>query len=529
MTRKFEKNYRIREDDDVLLKENGIHQDIDLRLDAVEQIADDFKAGNRLDVDAIVKRIDADFAQKSAAIQELMDEADDGFTPERILETPEKRFTSDAEILDINTRISGKLNSATFTAHRDNVNNPHNVTAAQVGTLETPDILEALDTLEARILGNPDPSADTLEKLFALFAKRLRVDAAQTFTELEKSRARANMGASVLSGLRNGILNPYFDLWEDGTSGFTGGYNADQWTTNALGTTVLISQQTLAPGSIFPGYVKSYLRAVVTSVAGAGNFLLLSQPMEDVRRYAGKRCTVVFGARANAAKSVWAELNQVTGTGGTAMPIVPVGKLNLTTDFQIFAMAVDVPSVAGKTINDNDSYMALFLWMDAGSNFNARTQNLGQQSGTFDFTYFGFVEGDVTAEVLAGIDVTAPRHIQQETDLAQRYRWVVPLAIGYGSFNMGMGRSATTATIVGHYPTKMRQVPVLAYSALSDFALAGANVLGVVNALSLDGGGTSRKVFQISASIPSGLSAGYATFLCANNTANARLKFLAQL
>lgn len=55
-----------------------------------------------------------------------------------------------------------------------------------------------------------------------------------------------------------------------------------------------------------------------------------------------------------------------------------------------------MPSISGKTLgtNGNDS-LGLFFWFDAGSNWNARSASLGQQSGTFDLANVQLEEGSV--------------------------------------------------------------------------------------------------------------------------------------
>lgn len=167
MARKYEREYRLREKDDVLVKMNKVLQDLDLRADAIEIIAEAFKTGNRADVDALVKAINDDFAEKSAELAELAAEFEAGFTPERIAETAEKRFTSDAEIGELqdadaalasalSTGLGTKVNSSTFVSHRDNTNNPHGVTKEQVGLGSVEDIAPAdmpVSTAQAEAIG----------------------------------------------------------------------------------------------------------------------------------------------------------------------------------------------------------------------------------------------------------------------------------------------------------------------------------------------------------------------------------------
>ena len=63
-------------------------------------------------------------------------------------------------------------------------------------------------------------------------------------------------------------------------------------------------------------------------------------------------------------------------------------------------MTFDIPSISGKVHGTpSESYLAVTIWYDAGSNFNALTDNLGQQSGTFDIADLAIHAGDTTALV----------------------------------------------------------------------------------------------------------------------------------
>lgn len=95
--------YRIREEDDVLVKENFVHDDIDRRLDAVEQDAEAFRDGNRIDVDALVRKIGSDFADLAFRMEQLLDETSGGISAGVVQETAERLFLTPgrrAAILD---------------------------------------------------------------------------------------------------------------------------------------------------------------------------------------------------------------------------------------------------------------------------------------------------------------------------------------------------------------------------------------------------------------------------------------------
>lgn len=103
--RKFEKDYRLRESDDVLSRENAIHLDLDMRLDAVEQVAEAIKDGNREDVNLLIEKIDQTVSPLTQAMKAVIEEQGKGFTPDRIAETADKRFTSEREIGALHTEM----------------------------------------------------------------------------------------------------------------------------------------------------------------------------------------------------------------------------------------------------------------------------------------------------------------------------------------------------------------------------------------------------------------------------------------
>jgi hypothetical protein len=479
MARRFESKYRISERDDVLERENQIHQDIDLRLDAIEVVADDLKEGNRADVDALIARYNEEISEKSAEIEQIVEEFDHGFTPDRITETVEKRFVSDAEIEALLTAISNlgtsKLNSATFSVHRDNTNNPHGVTAAQVGTLTTEQIDEDLEILEAALKGGVEPGLDTLAKLATALMKRVRVDQAQTFSDAEKGRARANIDAGVLSGFRNKIINGDFGIWQRGTylaPAFGNRYLADRW--NNIGVNSTVEPARIAnptPNGQLPGDPDCWHRTGVVSVAGAANASLLRQVIEDVRTLAGKKATLTFWAKAAAAVPLAFEFSQVFGSGGSVSAIVAgIGatKVNLTTQWQKFATVIDFPTVVGKTIGtDNNSSLQLSIFFEAGSNFDARTNNLGQRSGVYDVARVSLVEGDATKED----DPFSARHAQQELHLCQRYYAGTRVS---AKFNATAGGQIMSVPIF--WPVLMRGTPTTSTGGFSSNANATAAV-----------------------------------------------------
>jgi hypothetical protein len=222
-----------------------------------------------------------------------------------------------------------------------------------------------------------------------------------------------------ISGFKNAIINGNFDFWQRGTS-FTGNeYGADRWLSTRVGSAQTVTRESFALGQTdVPGEPEYYARSVVSSVAGAGNYALYQQRIEDVRTFAGQQVTLSFWAKADATKNIAIEFTQSFGSGGSpSAEVEAIGSIKkaLTTSWQKITQTVTIPSISGKTLGtDNNSYLRILFWFDAGSNFNANTDSLGQQSGTFDIAQVQIEAGPVATEF-------ERRPIGTELALCQRY------------------------------------------------------------------------------------------------------------
>ena len=275
-------------------------------------------------------------------------------------------------------------------------------------------------------LGSADNTSDADKPVStqqaAALNKRVRADAAQEFTSTEKGQARANIGAGTVSGFRNKVINGGFEIAQRALSQTSSGYGSDdRWDNSHVGTTKTHSVQAFTLGQTdVAGEPAWFSRTVVTSVAGVNNFCNKIQRIEGVRTLAGKRATLTFYAKANAAKTVAVQIFQWFGTGGAPSPQVSakIEKVALTTAWKRFDIVADIPSLAGKTLgSSNTDHLGVIFWFDAGSSFDVHTASLGQQSGTFDISRVSLVEGDATAES----DPFSPRHYDEELRLCERY------------------------------------------------------------------------------------------------------------
>ena len=282
----------------------------------------------------------------------------------------------------------------------------------------------------------------------------------------------ASINSGPLAGFRNAIINGNFDIWQRGTSQTAAGYgSADRWAMQRTGSTCTMSRQVFALGQTdVPGEPTYFCRMVVTSVAGASNRVLLGQNIEGVRAFAGQQITVSFWAKADATKNIAINHFQAFGTGGSpsaAVSQLGVNKTSLTTSWQRITHTFAVPSISGKSLGSgNNDYFGFEIYLDAGSTFNASTDSLGQQYGTFDIAQVQVESGPVATTF-------ERRPIGTELALCQRYyQSFVAYLLVYTAGN-GTGYAQTIT-----YP-EMRDAPSVATSGASYLNSSGVSVSSI--------------------------------------------------
>jgi hypothetical protein len=267
-----------------------------------------------------------------------------------------------------------------------------------------------------------------------------------------------------MSGFRNAIINGNFDIWQRGTSfnAATTEYGSDRWVKALNGSTCTLSRQSFSLGQTdVPNEPTYFCRLAVTTSAGANNNVILSQRIESVRSFAGQSATISFYAKADAAKPIALEFVQFFGTGGSPSSVITsIGsqKFNLTTSWQKFTATISVPPISGKTIGSNDNdYLEVNIYLDAGSNFNSRTGTLGQRSGTFDIAQVQIEAGSVATPF-------ERRPIGAELALCQRY---------YQTFGQGANgrvQDATNVELATVFATRMRATPTITFGGFTGAA-----------------------------------------------------------
>ena len=181
-----------------------------------------------------------------------------------------------------------------------------------------------------------------------------------------------------LAGFRNAIINGNFDVWQRGTS-FTGiangTYCADRWLVqyDGSGGSRAISQLTFSPGQTDVPFEPIYYLRLNQSVAGSGaTFNYLAQRIEDVRTFAGQTVTLSFYAQASSAITLpQLNVNQFFGGGAGSSPVTTTITSNVSvgTSWAKYSYTFAVPSISGKTIGTDPTYLALRFNLPINSTF----------------------------------------------------------------------------------------------------------------------------------------------------------------
>jgi hypothetical protein len=281
----------------------------------------------------------------------------------------------------------------------------------------------------------------------------------------------------------NVIINGAFDIWQRGTSLSSAGaaFLADRFRQDSgTGSTWVASRQNFSPAELNAGSFgdgQYFYRTVVTSGGNAASsYSSIDQTVEDVRTLAGQTVTLSYWAKADSVKSIAFEVFQAFGTGGSTGIQTTIAKQQITTSWSRYSHTFQLPSISGATIGVNSS-SRLRIWFEAGSNFAARSNSLGIQSGTFDIWGVQLEAGSVATPFRRN----APS-IQAELAACQRYYWRLTPSLVSARLEALVGATATTDT----YGTINNPVPMRIPATSVDFSAlrvvaAGSGVVTVTS------------------------------------------------
>lgn len=298
---------------------------------------------------------------------------------------------------------------------------------------------------------------------------------------------------------RQAIINGNFDIWQRGTSfnNPNGVYTADRWLAvyDGTGSTVTVSQQAFTPGQIsVPNNPRYFYRWAQTVAGTGGTYKNITQKIEDVNNFSGQQATLSFWAKADAPRIISEIMNQNFGLGGSSTVYFGSQAINLTTSWQKFTVTFNVPSISGKTIGTGNC-----LELNFGLPLNTVM--------TIDIAQVQLNAGSVALPF-------CPKRFDDELKACRRYYRRNSVDSAYGAFGIGMAISATTANIFIPFDVKMRASPTLTRGGNLGF-LNNVGAVAAITALSIISAGT--ETIQLQGSVASGLVAGNATMLEANN------------
>jgi hypothetical protein len=332
---------------------------------------------------------------------------------------------------------------------------------------------------------------------------------------------------------KNKIVNGDFTINQRSFTSISAGtvtsYGFDRWLNSGSGGTITYTAQTFTLGAApVAGYeARNYIDVQTTGQTLTNTSTRLDQRIESVRTFAGQTATFSFWAKAaSGTPKIAVELDQQFGTGGSPSARVTTyaGQVTLSTLWARYSVTVAVPSISGKTIGTSGGdYLALDLWVSAGSDFNARTGSLGIQTNTFSI--WG-VQAEYGSK-MTPFQTASGGSIQNELAMCQRYYWRWNAIDNYSPFGQGISTSTTNAQIFVQYPVTMRAKP----AAGVDFSTLVISDIGsynlAISAIVLSNATT--QMAELGCTNAATATASRGAFIRSNNSANGYLGLSAEL
>jgi hypothetical protein len=283
---------------------------------------------------------------------------------------------------------------------------------------------------------------------------------------------------------RNLLHNGMMRIAQRGAGPFSvTGYTLDRWKLTVVTDVAAITQiATTDSGRTAVGDEEFTvaLKNAFTGSASAGAMNYIQQPIENVRRLAGKTVTVSFWANGDRALNLGINIFQSFGTGGSPSAGVwatPTVAAIPGTAWARYTKTIAVPSIIGKTLGTNgDDYTALTFFYSAAAGNSSVTGVTGPQTGTFNI--WG-------AQLEIGSAATQLEKPDPRLDLGNCQRFYTT----QGAFIAGYGLTSNTIGTSVYLSVAMRATPTVALvsnvstntSALSTGPSAnGTSIYGIV-------------------------------------------------
>ena len=366
---------------------------------------------------------------------------------------------------------------------------------------------------------------------------------------MSKARELANLGNAYSDGAlsnRNLIINGGMQVAQRGTS-FTSPesntFTLDRWKyEESTANVVDVEQSSDAPA----GFERS-IKVTTTTAAGSVGASDFAQLLYKIEGHDLSRLAYGTSDAKTSTLSFWVK-SSVTGSfpfglqnhdGSRVFPVTYTVNAANTWEYKTITIAGDTGGT-WTTSNNTTGMRFTFFWI-SGSNFTGGVDGGGWAATT------GFA--DLTSTYTANLDVvnatlqitgvqlevgdtaTPFEHRSYGDELARCKRYFerigIPAGSSYQSFGVGHVHTSVTAVSVIPYEVEKRVNPTASYDTGSNFALLNA----VGSAVACTAASTSRistHAVSVTANA-SGLVAGNATFLLANNTAKPFIDIDAEL
>jgi hypothetical protein len=335
------------------------------------------------------------------------------------------------------------------------------------------------------------------------------------FTALSAGTA----GISYQPVSHNYVINGAFDVWQRGTtfSNYsTSTYTADRWVEgfrSVTATTFAISQQAFTPAElnvVGSGESQFYARFAVTTAGTSLSNRPFTQRIENVRTLAGQSVTLSFWAKADSARTLTVNWQQVFGSGGSATTGGGGATRSLTTSWQRFTYTTTIGSVSGKTIGTN-SYLEILFQIPLADGLELDLWGVQLEAGS----------------VATPFKRHAPS-LQGELAACQRYYWRQQGTTAFYRFGIGHFAFSTAYGFLVDLPVTMRATPSVVPAPSGSFETIEGTTVRSTSAPSLDTSSAGPNGVSLGVTT-SGATGGNAGFTRAADSTTTYIEYIAEL
>ena len=200
----------------------------------------------------------------------------------------------------------------------------------------------------------------------------------------------------------NLVRNGNFIVAQNGTSWLsipTSGsfeYIADGWYFHRGGNSTANAATSRSIAADLPDAYTA-LRITTTSGGLASSFSVLSQQIANVQLVAGKTVTVSFWAKTTSTRRIAVSIRQDYDSAKGSVETF-AGNASLTTNWSRYSFTVNVPASVPADVVGINSFTGLWIWLEAGSNYDNRTGSIGEQSGQTDIANVKLEIGEIATD-----------------------------------------------------------------------------------------------------------------------------------